>query len=67
MSEEDWFDNPDEWDDHLEEEIDCDYGLSEYCEDPFLRSSGCCFECDLYLKACETQRESADSDTKRRD
>lgn len=32
---------------------DCDYGLSEWCVDPFLRNIGNCFECDLYLDGLE--------------
>ncbi len=35
---------------------DCDYGF-EFCEDPFLRSTGCCFECKLYQEACEAEDE----------
>jgi len=53
VSEEDWYGNPDYMDDILPEEELCDYGLSEFCEDPFLRSTSCCFECELYLEACE--------------
>jgi len=58
MSDESWFEDPDYFDaymDSMEEGIDCDYGLSEFCEDPSLRSTGCCFECPLYLEAAEIE------------
>jgi hypothetical protein len=35
---------------------DCDYGF-EFCEDPFLRSIGNCFECRLYQEVCEAEEE----------
>lgn len=38
-----------------DDQSDCDYGLTEFCIDPFLRSIGNCFECDLYLESCEAE------------
>lgn len=38
------------------EQSDCDYGF-EFCEDPFLRSIGNCFECKCYQEACEAEEE----------
>ncbi len=37
------------------DQADCDYGLTEFCIDPFLRSIGNCFECALYLNSCEAE------------
>ena len=34
-------------------EMDCYYGLSEFCEDAFARDTGCTVNCALYLKSCE--------------
>ena len=44
-------------DDPHEEELmmGCDYGLSEFCEDPFARDTGCTVNCGLYIKSCENQ------------
>ena len=60
MSEASWSGDPDDMDDILPEEEACDYGLSEFCEHPFLRSTGCCFECPLYLEACEYESDYVD-------
>jgi len=62
-SEEDWFDNPDYLNDYFDgsdEGIDCDYGLTEFCDNPDLRSVNCCFECDTYLEACAEEAGERD-------
>lgn len=33
-----------------EQDLGCDYGLSEFCEDPFARDTGCTVNCGLYLE-----------------
>jgi len=57
MSKESWYGDPDYMDSILEEQDMCDYGLSEFCEDPFLKNVNCCFECELYLQDCEEEAE----------
>jgi len=47
-----------------DEESDCDYGLSEFCVEPFLRSIGNCFECSLYLDACENDDKEREKEKK---
>jgi len=58
MSDESWLDDPDYMDAYWEGDdqgIACDYGLTEFCDNPDLRSLNCCFECETYLEACEIQ------------
>ena len=38
------------------DQSDCDYGF-EFCADPLLRYSGCCFECRLYIEEIEAEEE----------
>lgn len=44
----------------FEEELmpGCDYGLSEFCEDPFARDTGCTVNCRLYLESLKTIEEA---------
>lgn len=58
MSEESWFEDPEYLDAYWkgdDQGIDCDHGLTEFCDNPDLRSLGCCFECKTYLEACDVQ------------
>ena len=55
MSEESWYGDPDYMDayfDGSDEGVDCDYGLTEFCDDPTIKSMGNCFQCETYLEAC---------------
>lgn len=54
MSDQGWW-NGDAPDDYQEDDLglDCDFGLTEYCVDPFARDTGCTINCGLYLQACE--------------
>ena len=53
MSEEGEYDTGE---DVLEEEQDCDYG-AEFCVEPALKETNCCFECWLYLEMVEEQEK----------
>ncbi len=37
--------------------IDCDFGLTEFCDNPDFRLSGNCFQCETYLEACKEQSQ----------
>ena len=53
MSEEEWYGDPDYMPDMVNEIPDCDYGISEFCEDPMSRYTGCTVNCWLYQQAAE--------------
>lgn len=48
-----------------EEELGCDYGCSEFCEDPQTRENGACtIECQTYLLAVEEKADNGTSSWK---
>lgn len=56
MSDESWFDNQNELNNHFDGSdvgIDCIYGLTEFCDNPILRYVNNCFQCETYLNACK--------------
>lgn len=56
MSEESWYDDYiDSYFDGSDLGIDCDFGLTEFCDNPDFRMSGNCFQCETYLEACKQQ------------
>ena len=55
MSEEDWYGDPDHMPSMVDELPDCDYGISEFCEDPMSRYTGCTVNCWLYLQAVQEE------------
>jgi len=49
---------PDEYytgDEYAEEDRGCDYDLCDECMNSDLRDMGNCFECSVYLDACEEE------------
>ena len=72
MSEIDEYASPEVYMDELE--IDCDYGISEFCEEPETKAMGLCTtECALYLSAVEKsekrenveEREKVETETEK--
>lgn len=46
-----------------DDQSDCDYG-AEFCINPFLRSIGNCFECELYQEMVEEQEKEHEKEAK---
>ncbi len=62
MAEEGWGEEDDGWGEEVDQESSCDYGCSEFCEDPQTKDMGACTtECDAYLCSVEAEADGGTS------